>query len=363
MIRESERRPLSRTDGLRGDLQDLHGVRLDEFTVQKLVGQITDLPGLEELLTQNADADGLSLHDPVEGVVPEGEDFRAGSDGGHGIVDVHRLAKDRVVGMIPEAVAVLVFEQTERQRGLVVHQPCALLPVLLVHGEVQTDHIVKCERGRGNADIRSILRQQASGHVHSSTVDETVILTLTEATGQTTDEVIREDVTVIMQERVVQLQNRSQLMIIHRELGEVIDAIIGRNALTVRDPSGGVIGVLGKDAGAAVTGVNVGTDGTEQALPLKSLGELGVRRAGQDEATGRPASCFQKALAALLTAGVVPEGFRVFRLIGKIEGAIAGIHVVFLQKCDDFRVNTLFEYGFLRKRPRAVARRRRPQRL
>ena len=343
MVRESRPIHPPGPDGLRGDLQYLHGIRLDQLSVQKLIGQIADLPGLKELLPQDADADRLTLHDPVEGVVPKGEDLRAGSDGGHGAVDVHGLAEDRVVGMIPEAVAVLVLEQADGQRGLVVHQPRSVLLVLFVHGEVQTDHVVKAELGRGDTDSRSVLRQQARGHVHTRTVDEAVVFTLTEATGQTTDEVIREDVAVIMQEAIVHLQDRGQLVIVHRELGEIVDAVIHGDRLAVRDPRGGVVGVLGKDTGAAVAGVHVGADGTEQALPLEGLGELGVRGAGQDIAAGRPASRFQKALAPLLTAGVVPEGFCVFRLIGKIEGAIAGIHVVFLQNCDDFRDNTPFE--------------------
>lgn len=343
MVRES--RPICPPgpDGLLGDLQDLHGIRLDQLSVKELIGQIADLPGLEELLPQDADADRLTLHDPVEGVVPEGEHLCAGSRRRHGAGDVHGLAEDRVVGMVPKAVAVLVLEQAERQRGLVVHQPRSLLPVLLVYGEVQADHVVKAELGRGDADIRAVLRQQAHGHIHARTVDKAVILTLAEATGQTADEVIRKDVTVIVQEAVVHLQNRGQLVIVHRELREIVDAVIDRDRLAIRDPSGGIVGVLGKDAGAVFAGVNIGADGTEQALPLEGLGELGVRSAGQDIAAGRPASRFQKALAALLTAGIVPEGLSVFWLVGKIEGTIAGIHVIILQNCDDFRVNTPFE--------------------
>ena len=37
-------------NGLRGDLQDLHSVRLDELAIQKLISQIADLSCFKELL-------------------------------------------------------------------------------------------------------------------------------------------------------------------------------------------------------------------------------------------------------------------------------------------------------------------------
>ena len=53
-------------DGLRGDLQDLYSIRLDELSIQKLIGQIADLSSFKEFLLQNTDCQRLPLHDPVE---------------------------------------------------------------------------------------------------------------------------------------------------------------------------------------------------------------------------------------------------------------------------------------------------------
>ena len=53
-------------DVLRGDLQDLYSIRLDELSIQKLIGQIADLSSFKEFLLQNTDCQRLPLHDPVE---------------------------------------------------------------------------------------------------------------------------------------------------------------------------------------------------------------------------------------------------------------------------------------------------------
>lgn len=53
-------------NGLRGDLQDLHSIRLDELAIQKLIGQIADLSSFKEFLLQNTDCQQLPLHDSVE---------------------------------------------------------------------------------------------------------------------------------------------------------------------------------------------------------------------------------------------------------------------------------------------------------
>lgn len=53
-------------NGLRGDLQDLRSVRLDELAIQKLIGQIADLSSFKEFLLQNTDCQQLPLHDSVE---------------------------------------------------------------------------------------------------------------------------------------------------------------------------------------------------------------------------------------------------------------------------------------------------------
>lgn len=53
-------------NGLRGDLQDLYSIRLDELAIQKLIGQIADLSSFKEFLLQNTDCQRLPFHDPVE---------------------------------------------------------------------------------------------------------------------------------------------------------------------------------------------------------------------------------------------------------------------------------------------------------
>ena len=305
-------------DGL-PDGEDFDRVGTDEFAVQELIAEVTDLPGRKELLLENADAERLTLHDPVEREVSESGGLRAGRRGGHLVYDADGFAEDGIVGMIPQAVSVIVLQQLQRQRRFVVHQPGRVLAVLFVHREEETDHIVERDLVRGDAGLRSVFGEDARRHILAGPVDEAVVLGAAEGTSHPADEVIGKDVGIVVHETVVQFEDGRQLMVFHRKLGEVEHPVVCRDLASVRHPGRRGVGMLGDDLRRTVVRVHIGADGAEEALFLERLREFVGLVSRQDISAGKISARGQFAVAALLSADIVHETLGVFRLIGKIQ--------------------------------------------
>lgn len=110
-------------------------------------------------------------------------------------------------------IAVIVFQQTERQRSFVVHHPHGVFAVVRVKGKEKTDHAVKRERIRGNTDRRAgIAVEDARRRVHAVAVQERGILCLGKVTGEALREIVLDIESGVVNKIIVQLYEYSELV-------------------------------------------------------------------------------------------------------------------------------------------------------
>ena len=97
------------TVSLSADLHGLNCIRTDQFAIKDFVPHIANLTCLEELFLQGSETDRISIYNPVEGEIAKGDRLCAGYCRGHAVVDMDRLAKDRIIGVIPQVVPVIIL--------------------------------------------------------------------------------------------------------------------------------------------------------------------------------------------------------------------------------------------------------------
>lgn len=124
------------------DGQDLYGLRTDQHTVQMLRAEVAGFLLHCELFVKGAHGKRNAVNDGVVREITEGDGLAVR---GHEFGDMGRLAEDSIAVLISEILSVLILERFQFQGHFIVHEPCAAGAVLLVHGEVQSQHIVKAD--------------------------------------------------------------------------------------------------------------------------------------------------------------------------------------------------------------------------
>ena len=225
-------------------------------------------------------------------------------------------------------IAVVVLQQTERQRGFVVHHPHGVFAVVRVKGKEQPDHAVKRERVRGNSDRRAgIAVEDARRRVHAVAVDESGVLGLGEVSCEAFREIILDIEMGVGNEIVIQFDEYSQLVSVDGIAGKIVHGVVDGDATALRHPSRNVRAVLCIDAGCAVVGADHSGQIAENALLRDGLAVF-VLRAGREEKPSR-------GTVAALGKGVgdvsaalhdVPEMTVIFGGAGVIVAFVKSIH-------------------------------------
>ena len=91
------------------DLEDFDRIRTDESSVNELIAHVSDLMVHREQFVECSEIDGTAFHDPVKTEVTESDRFLTVIGIRHIVADVHRLAENGIIGMVPEVVAVIVL--------------------------------------------------------------------------------------------------------------------------------------------------------------------------------------------------------------------------------------------------------------
>lgn len=230
--------------------------------------------------------------------------------------------------MIPDMIAVIVFQQTERQRSFVVHHPHGVFAVVRVKGKEQTDHAVKRERIRGNTDRRAgIAVEDARRCVHTVAVQESGVLCLGKVTGEALREIVLDIESGVVNKIIVQLYEYSELVGVDGVTGKIVHGVVDRDGAAFRHPSRNVLTVLCVDTGRAVVGVDHGGQIAEDAFLLDGLVEL-VPGAGREEESSRdPVAALGKGIGDVPAAlHDVPEMAVIFGGAGEIVAFVKSIH-------------------------------------
>lgn len=118
---------------LRGvDFESLNSLTADEPSVKEFHRQIANLVERDELFLERLNADGTALDNPVVAEITEYDRRFESFLRRHIICDDHSLAEDGIVRLIPQGIARLVFQKSQRESRLVVHHPHSVLAILLV---------------------------------------------------------------------------------------------------------------------------------------------------------------------------------------------------------------------------------------
>ncbi len=120
-----------------------------------LIAQITDLLVERIQFLRDLGREAYTLDDPVVAEISESNRLLSSNSAGHGITDYNLLAENRIVGMIPDVIAIGILEDAECQGGFVVHHPDAVLAVFFLHGEVKTNDIIIGDGRSGYTDFRA----------------------------------------------------------------------------------------------------------------------------------------------------------------------------------------------------------------
>lgn len=183
----------------------------------------------------------MSADNPVVAEVTESDRFTARFH------TMHELAQNRVISVAPNVIAGTVLEGTKRQSGFIVHEPCSVLAILRLRGEVQFDYIIIGKRIGGHADIcTASVSKNARGHIFFGAIDKGAIHGAAEVLCQSTDEIILKVKAGVLDKLLICLNEHSQLMAVNRFLGEVIDSVVDGDIRTLRHPLRQVITGLGK---------------------------------------------------------------------------------------------------------------------
>ena len=141
------------TQALLGDLNNLDRFGTDQLSIQMLISQITDLLVERIQFLHDLSCEAYALDNPVLAEVTESDRLRSGICIRHGVADHHRLAQNRIVGVVPDVVTIGILEGAKCQGGFVIHHPYAALAVFLLHREVQADDIVIGDGCSGHTDF------------------------------------------------------------------------------------------------------------------------------------------------------------------------------------------------------------------
>lgn len=250
--------------GLSGDSQDLDGLRTDQHTVQMLHAEIAGLLLQSELFVKGTHGERNAVDNGIVREITEGDGLAVR---GHEFGDMNRLAEDSIAVLISEILTVLILERFQLQGRLIVHEPCAAGAVLLVHGEVQSQHIVKADiAGYRYADFG--IGQNAVGLIPAGAVDEGVLLGLTETLGELDHEVLLQIETEIADEIRFQSGDDRQLVCDHILLRKMAVSS-GGDGPVLWHPFGLKFIVGNPDGGVILGGVHNGADPAEKVVFLQ----------------------------------------------------------------------------------------------
>lgn len=107
-------------------------VGANELGIEIFITEETNLLFSNKQLVQTVHCKGLAVKNPVITEITEGDGFRSRCFSGHVIGDIHRLAHDRIICMVPQIVAVGILEGTELERSFVIHDPHRIATIFFV---------------------------------------------------------------------------------------------------------------------------------------------------------------------------------------------------------------------------------------
>ena len=274
--------PTGASRKLSGHLKHLDRVSADEFAVQILQREITDLIMQNELLRQGSETERRSQHYPVVAEISESNGLVAGNGIRHELTDPDRLAQNGVVAAVPEVIAIGVLQRSERQSRLVVHEPRTVSAVLRLHGKVQADDIIVSKSSGSNTDLGSrISVEDTGGFMETAAVDETVVLGPAEVSAKTGCEVILDAESGVIDEILIQLYKYGQLMTADFADSKIIDPVINGDQAALFHKLRQVIRVLGIEGVVATIGMDHSGHAPEQTLLGERLLHLFAKGSGQ----------------------------------------------------------------------------------
>ena len=131
--------------GLSAHLKKLDGLRSNKASIKKLKSNIGNLISDIVLFFDWSDGQILSFNKPVVTEIPKSNRFFTRCRSGHKIGYQNWFSKDRIISASPEIIPACIFEFTECQGGLIVHDPHSTIAVFGFETEEQSDDFIKAD--------------------------------------------------------------------------------------------------------------------------------------------------------------------------------------------------------------------------
>ena len=297
-----------------GDLNDLDCFGTDQLSIQMLIAQITDLLVKRIQFLHDLGREAYTLDDPVVAEVTESNRLLSSNSAGHGITDYNLLAENRIVGMIPDVIAIGILEGAECQDGFVVHHPDAVLAVFFLHGEVKTNDIIIGDGRSGYTDFRATFCSEDTRRSFLSiAINKGFLFGVAHTFGEGVDQVSLDVKPGIRKEILMDTDDRTKAMCMDRKLLEIVHTIVVCVQGTIAQPGSDILRVAGEDGTVAAGHVHDGSQRTEYILVSHGRHKLLTLYRRQRIAVGHSMSALgQTVVGGVLSLHGIPEASFVF---------------------------------------------------